>query len=68
MIAYLRHIPVVISIQDIYPESIVSQGRMRANGWLARWIFSYSKVGRSGTIAQIVSETSADSEVGNCKT
>jgi colanic acid biosynthesis glycosyl transferase WcaI len=37
----IRHIPLVISIQDVYPESLIAQGRIRANGAIARcmrWI------------------------------
>lgn len=38
MVARLRNIPLVLSIQDVYPESLVSQKRIGANGWLARSI------------------------------
>lgn len=35
-ISRLRGIPIVISIQDVYPESIVSQGRLSPNNLLMR--------------------------------
>ena len=35
-VARLRHIPVVMSIQDVYPESLSAQGRIRESDWLAR--------------------------------
>ena len=36
LIARLRRIPYVLSVQDVYPESIESQGRIRPEGTLAR--------------------------------
>jgi colanic acid biosynthesis glycosyl transferase WcaI len=39
--AWLRRIPVVMSVQDLYPESLIVQGRVRENGLIARllrWI------------------------------
>lgn len=38
MIARLRRIPLVISVQDIYPEALIAQGRIQRNGVLARLI------------------------------
>lgn len=38
LVAQMRRIPIVVSVQDIYPDSLVSQQRIRANGWLARWM------------------------------
>jgi len=38
VIARLRNIPMVEIIQDIYPESLILQGRMSANGLLANFI------------------------------
>jgi len=35
-VARLRRIPVVLSVQDVYPESLVSQGRIRPGGFAAR--------------------------------
>jgi len=34
--ARLYKIPLVISVQDVYPESIISQQRAQANGWPVR--------------------------------
>jgi glycosyltransferase involved in cell wall biosynthesis len=36
IVAKLRRIPVVLSIQDVYPEVLVSQGRLRSSSVLAR--------------------------------
>jgi glycosyltransferase involved in cell wall biosynthesis len=33
--AHLRGIPVVLSVQDLYPESLISQSRIQPNGWIA---------------------------------
>jgi len=38
LVSRLRNIPMVISIQDVYPESMVSQKQIRADGLLARWM------------------------------
>lgn len=37
-VAWLRRIPIVMSVQDLYPESLVSQGRVRVNSILARFL------------------------------
>ena len=36
LVARLRSIPVVLSVQDVYPESLESQGRVGKRGWLYR--------------------------------
>jgi len=36
LVAHLRRIPMVISVQDVYPESLVSQRRLGANHLLIR--------------------------------
>ena len=36
LVARLRGVPLVLSVQDVYPESLVSQGRIREGGVLAR--------------------------------
>lgn len=36
LVAHVRRIPFVLSLQDVYPESLVAQGRTRANSALAR--------------------------------
>jgi len=35
-VARLRTIPVVLSVQDVYPESLESQGRLTKRGWFYR--------------------------------
>ena len=35
-VARLRAIPVVLSVQDVYPESLESQGRLTKRGWFYR--------------------------------
>ena len=40
-VAWLRRVPVVMSVQDLYPESLIVQGRIRESGLVARvlrWI------------------------------
>ena len=36
--AKLRGVPLVISVQDLYPESLIIQGRIRPGGWRERWL------------------------------
>lgn len=38
LVARIRNIPMVISVQDVYPESLMAQGRIRADSRLARWL------------------------------
>ncbi len=38
LVARLRKIPLVISVQDVYPESMVSQGRIKPDALIARGI------------------------------
>jgi colanic acid biosynthesis glycosyl transferase WcaI len=37
-VSKIRNIPLVVSVQDIYPESLVAQGRIKANGWAAKFM------------------------------
>ena len=37
-IARLRSIPAVLSVQDVYPESLESQGRVAMRGWFYRFL------------------------------
>jgi colanic acid biosynthesis glycosyl transferase WcaI len=37
-VARLRGIPLVINVQDLYPESLVSQNRIAGSGPAARWL------------------------------
>jgi glycosyltransferase involved in cell wall biosynthesis len=36
LVAKLRQVPLVLSIQDVYPESLASQRRLTKKGWLYR--------------------------------
>ena len=38
LVSWLRRIPLVISVQDIYPESLISQKRIKADGIFAKWL------------------------------
>lgn len=38
IVAKLRGIPLVLSIQDVYPEVLVSQGRLNPKSWIVRWL------------------------------
>jgi colanic acid biosynthesis glycosyl transferase WcaI len=38
LVAMIRRVPFVLSVQDLYPESLVTQKRIAANGMLSRWI------------------------------
>lgn len=37
-LARLRNVPIVISVQDMYPEQLIAQNRIEANSWIARAI------------------------------
>ena len=54
LVAWLRHAPLVISVQDIYPDSLVVQGRIRAEGMLARWLRWLDGIVARGARAVIV--------------
>ena len=54
IVSRLRKIPMVISVQDVYPESMVSQKRIRADGLLARWMYWVDKRITRGCQAVIV--------------
>jgi colanic acid biosynthesis glycosyl transferase WcaI len=56
-IARMRGIPLVISIQDVYPESLIAQQRIQANSWAARvmrWVDGLITRGCQGVI--VISE------------
>jgi colanic acid biosynthesis glycosyl transferase WcaI len=38
-VARLRRLPLVVSVQDMYPESLVAQRRIRSDSWLARSMY-----------------------------
>lgn len=61
VIARVRRIPLVISVQDLYPESLISQGRISENhplSRLIRWIDSTIARGCQGVI--VISESFAE--------
>jgi glycosyltransferase involved in cell wall biosynthesis len=54
LVSRLRRIPLVISVQDLYPESLISQKRIKENGRLARFLlYGDSRIvrGSRGVIA-----------------
>lgn len=38
LVAWLRRIPMIVSIQDVYPESLIAQQRLCTDGWVAGWL------------------------------
>jgi glycosyltransferase involved in cell wall biosynthesis len=50
----LRRIPLVISVQDVYPESLVAQRRIRSSGFVARWMQGIDGVIARGAWAVLV--------------
>ncbi|MBK9091421.1 MAG: glycosyltransferase family 4 protein [Anaerolineae bacterium] len=61
MVARLRRIPLVISVQDIYPEALIAQGRIKQNSVLARlvsWIDGV--IARNSAHVIVISERFAD--------
>lgn len=43
LVCKIRHIPLVLSIQDMYPESLVTQGRLKPNQWLYIFLLSIDR-------------------------
>jgi colanic acid biosynthesis glycosyl transferase WcaI len=39
LVARVRRIPFVLCVQDMYPESLISQKRIRDSGWAARMLY-----------------------------
>jgi colanic acid biosynthesis glycosyl transferase WcaI len=61
IVAWVRGIPMVISVQDIYPESIVTQGRLSANSWLARLMREIDRrIAQNCKAVIVISESFAD--------
>lgn len=57
LVARIRGIPLIISIQDVYPESLIIQKRIDAKGWRARalrWIDK--KISQSCYAIVVISE------------
>lgn len=60
LVARLRGIPLVVSVQDLYPESLVSQGRLRAGSRLAGWLRSLdAKIVRACRSLIVISDSFA---------
>jgi glycosyltransferase involved in cell wall biosynthesis len=53
-IARLRSIPVVLSIQDVYPESLISQRRLPEGHWVARCLTWFDRLVASSSSHLIV--------------
>lgn len=61
LVAKLRGIPVVISVQDLYPESMVVQGRIQHNNLVVRWMrWADGKIARVASHVIVISERFAD--------
>lgn len=60
-VAWLRRVPILISVQDIYPESLIAQGRIPKDGLRAK-IFNWidAKISRSATKIILISEKFID--------
>ncbi len=59
--ARLRNIPLVVSVQDLYPESLIAQARLPARGVLARTLRALDRLVAGASRAIIViSEAFAD--------
>ena len=57
LIAKLRDIPLVISVQDLYPESLVIQNRIQKDGWIAQILRLIDKlIAQSTTHVIVISE------------
>ena len=57
LVAWVRRIPIVFRVQDIYPDSLYSQGRVKESGWVAkllRWLDM--KIMRSSQGVILISE------------
>ena len=60
-IAHLRGIPIVLSKQDIYPESLIAQQRIQSDGRMARWMFWLDGViARAASALIVISNRFAD--------
>lgn len=60
-IARLRGLPIVLSRQDIYPESLIAQQRIHEDSWIARWMFWLDgAIARRASALVVISERFAD--------
>jgi glycosyltransferase involved in cell wall biosynthesis len=61
LVARVRRIPLVVSIQDVYPESLVAQGRTAGDSVLARFLRSIDAfVAASAAALVVISDTFAE--------
>lgn len=61
LVARLRGVPLVSSIQDIYPEQLVFQGRIESDHWIARCLHSIDKqIAQSSRAIIVISDSMAD--------
>ena len=61
LIARLRRIPVVISVQDLYPESLISQKRLPAHHWVYRLLLRLDRwIAQSSRAVIVISESFAN--------
>jgi len=60
-IAHLRHIPLLLCIQDIYPEQLIAQGRLQREGWIVRLLQEIDrKIANSACSIIVISESLAE--------
>jgi colanic acid biosynthesis glycosyl transferase WcaI len=60
-VARVRRIPVVLSVQDLYPESLASQGRVASNAWLSRMVQRIDRwIAHSARALVVISERFAE--------
>jgi glycosyltransferase involved in cell wall biosynthesis len=60
LVCKIRKIPIVISVQDLYPESLVVQGRLNSNHWLYKFLFSIDRwIANQATHLILLSESFA---------
>jgi colanic acid biosynthesis glycosyl transferase WcaI len=57
LVAKFRHIPVVISVQDLYPESLISQKRISEHHWVYRLLLRLDCwIARNSRVVIVISE------------
>ena len=61
LISKWRKVPIVINIQDVYPESLISQQRIRSDGLIARFMeWLDSTISRGAKAIIVISENFAN--------
>jgi len=56
-VAAIRRIPLVMNVQDLYPESLISQGQIRDHGIVAKAMYWLDGlVGRAAKVVIVISE------------